>query len=95
MQNIRKDSTVGIIEKDDIFGKFSLHFSEWWNGEGMDFTFDEDKRISLHIEEIHTLVVSAIATGMIDMESVEEDVQSLLKDSEVRKSLIEDIRSKL
>ena len=93
MQNIRKDSTVGIIEKDDIFGKFSLHFSEWWNGEGMDFTFDEKKVISLHSEEMKALMVAALAAEMVDIGSVMEEVVEIKADSKRREQEIERIRS--
>ena len=93
MNNLRKNSITGIIESQGIT-ETSLHFSEWWNGEGMDFTFDENKRINLHIDEIHSLMVAVVASEMIDIGSVMEDVANLKVESKKREEDIERIRGK-
>ena len=44
MKNIRRNSLSGIVETESFGEKnVSLHFAEWWSGEGVDFTFDENK----------------------------------------------------
>lgn len=92
MKNMRKNAIVGIFESQGLL-KTELHFSEWWNGEGMDFDFSDGKnKFSLHAEEIHALVVAALASSMIDMEHVQEDVEAMAKDSEQRRLAIENIR---
>jgi hypothetical protein len=91
MKNFRNDSITGIYESEGL-SRVNLHFSEWWNGEGMDFTFDEKKPISLHMEEIHALMVSAIVTGMVDIGMVMEDVSEMKRETKERKAAIEAIR---
>lgn len=77
MSDIRRNGIVGVIEVDGL-SKVSLHFSEWWNGEGMDFQFnDEDKRISLHIDELRALATAALATGFIDLDEIAQEVQDI------------------
>lgn len=77
---LRKNGISGIIET-ECTEKVKLHFSEWWNGEGMDFTFtvkkQPDKTFSLSLEEMAALVSAAMAVGMIDMEEIDENVQRL------------------
>ena len=92
MKNIRRNSITGIVEHKGLTD-VSLHFSEWWNGEGMDFTFDENKSISLHGEELHALIVAAMASEYIDMDSVKEDVDWMILESRRREKEIEEIRS--
>jgi hypothetical protein len=93
MKNFRNNSITGIYESQGL-SKVNLHFSEWWNGEGMDFTFDEKSPISLHGEELHALIVSAIVTGMVDIGTVMEDVADMKMESKQREAAIEAIRSK-
>jgi hypothetical protein len=94
MKNFRNNSITGIYESEGL-SKVNLHFSEWWNGEGMDFTFDEKSPISLHSEEIRALMVSAIVTDMVDIGSVMEDVAEMKRETKERNAAIEAIRSKL
>jgi hypothetical protein len=91
MKNFRNDSITGIYESEGL-SRVNLHFSEWWNGEGMDFTFDEKKPISLHMEEIHALMVSALVVGMVDIGRVMEDVSEMKRETKERKAAIEAIR---
>jgi hypothetical protein len=93
MKNFRNDSITGIYESEGL-SRISLHFSEWWNGEGMDFTFDEKSPISLHSEELHALMVSALVVGMVDIGRVMEDVSEMKRETKERKAAIEAIRSK-
>ena len=51
MKNLRTNGFIGIYEDADSLNPVSLHFSEWWSGEGADFAFDE-KKISLNIEDV-------------------------------------------
>lgn len=86
-RNLRKNSITGLIETDNLT-KVSLHFSEWWNGEGLDFDFG-DKRIALHSDELHAMFVSAAASGFVDWESVMVDAKELRLESEERARMIE------
>lgn len=92
MKNIRRNSITGIIESEGLT-EVSLHFTEWWNGEGMDFTFDEKKVISLHSEELKALMVAALAAEMVDIGSIMEEVVELKAESKRREEHIESIRS--
>ena len=92
MKNIRRNSITGIIESEGLT-KVSLHFSEWWNGEGMDFNFDDKKFVSLHSEELKAMMVAALAAEMIDMGSVMEEVVEIKADSKRREQEIERMRS--
>lgn len=83
--SVRKNSTTGIIENEYV----KFHFSEWWNGEGMDCTFTKGADDSLTAEvtgrtvhsfdmhELHVLVASALYMGLIDMEMVNGTVRIL------------------
>jgi len=93
MKNFRNDSITGIYESEGL-SRISLHFNEWWNGEGMDFTFDEKKPISLHMEEIHAMMVSALVIGLVDIGRVMEDVAEMKQETKERNAAIEAIRSK-
>jgi nucleoside diphosphate kinase len=95
MKNFRNDSITGIYESEGL-SRISLHFNEWWNGEGMDFAFDEKSQppISLHMEEIHAMMVSALVVGMVDIGSVMEDVAEMKQETKERNAAIEAIRSK-
>jgi hypothetical protein len=93
MKNFRNNSISGIYESEGL-SRISLHFNEWWNGEGMDFTFDEKKPISLHMEEIHAMMVSALVIGLVDIGSVMEDVAEMKQETKERNAAIEAIRSK-
>lgn len=79
-RNIRKNSITGLIETDNLT-KVSLHFSEWWNGEGLDFDFG-DKRIALHSDELHAMFLAAYASGFVDLESVMVEAKELRMESE-------------
>jgi hypothetical protein len=93
MKNFRNNSISGIYESEGL-SRISLHFNEWWNGEGMDFTFDEKKPISLHMEEIHAMMVSALVIGLVDIGRVMEDVAEMKRETKERNAAIEAIRSK-
>ena len=93
MKNFRENSITGIYESEGL-SRISLHFNEWWNGEGMDFTFDEKKPISLHMEEIHAMMVSALVIGLVDIGRVMEDVAEMKRETKERNVAIEAIRSK-
>lgn len=86
-RNIRKNSITGLIETDNLT-KVSMTFSEWWNGEGLDFDFG-DKRIELHSDELHAMFVAAAASGFVDWEEVMVDAKDLRLESEERARQIE------
>jgi len=77
MNNVRKNGIVGTLEWEDYTDDKIryLHFSEWWNGEGFDFTFNhgtkQEKRISLDIFEMENLMVAM---------KREESIKQFLKD---------------
>ena len=97
MNDMRRNSIAGIIEHRGLSDEkdISLHFSEWWNGEGLDLTFGEGTNLrpvlGLHLDELHMLVVAAVATGMVDLDSVQTEVKALEKSSDQRQSRIQQL----
>ena len=43
--DLRRNGIVGIIDVDGL-QPTSLHFAEWWNGEGFDVSFDDGDVVS-------------------------------------------------
>lgn len=91
MNNIRKNGIVGVIEEEGLV-KVNLHFSEWWNGEGLDFNFD-DKRFELHIDEIGALVTAAVITGMVDVQECVAKATAIKLESERRQAELEKFKN--
>lgn len=92
MKTIRRDAIVGIYEGKTL-EHVTLHFSEWWNGEGADFTFGNDKkRISLSIDEMHAVSVAFLLLGMVDKDEVNDEVEKIQKDSSLREEMINQLR---
>jgi len=89
MKNLRNNSITGIYESNDGLSDVSIHFSEWWNGEGMDFTFNEKKNVSLHIDELHGMFACAVASGMVDLEEVIRESAELKDRSKEREEALE------
>lgn len=92
MNSIRKNAICGIIEEKGII-PISLHFSEWWNGEGLDFEFNDEKRIHLHSEEIQALLVAALLTGMVDIEDAKSRAHQIEKDHREKERRLELMRN--
>lgn len=75
--SLRKDTTSGIIEKEGLSGDdVSCVFHEWWNGEGIDFHFDE-KIVQLSITEMHCIAAAMSVLEMVDRDEVREDVRRM------------------
>lgn len=75
--SLRKDTTSGIIEKEGIAGDdVSCVFHEWWNGEGIDFNFDE-KIVQLDYTQLHCIAVAMSVLGMVDRDEVREDLRRM------------------
>jgi paraquat-inducible protein B len=76
--NYRDNAQSMIYEYDDLNGKRQgLHFSEWWNGEGIDVTLTDDvTTVKLHMEDITAIVTAAIAFGMVNLKECKELVKS-------------------
>lgn len=92
MKTIRRDAIVGIYEGKTL-EHVTLHFSEWWNGEGADFTFGNDKkRISLSMDEMHAISVAFLLLGMVDKDEVDDEVEKIQKDSSLREEMINQLR---
>jgi hypothetical protein len=91
--NFRKNALVGIIEKDD----FSIHVSEWWNGEGLDFSIDvkgsPPKIISLHSEELESLVILAAAMKFIDFDYIKYESDGVIEKTEEHNKASEKLRT--
>lgn len=90
MNNIRKNGIVGVLEWEDYTDdkiKY-LHFSEWWNGEGVDFTFNhgtlKEKRIDLDISEMENLAVAMIVSGYIDIDECRKKAKKVKSESKAR-----------
>jgi len=90
MNDIRRTGTVGIIEYGHLGSDKTqyLHFAEWWNGEGCDYTFNhgekDERHVSLHMDDLEALVTAAIAGGLIDIDVCKEKAEELERASEER-----------
>ena len=85
MRNIRKDSISGVIDNIGA-SQTSIHFSEWWGKEGMDFVIyspigDETTNLSLTRDELSALVSAAIASGYVDGDSAVAEAKEIIKES--------------
>lgn len=95
----RNTGIVGEYEIDNILEQSSIHFSEWHNGEGLDFVlFDkqsnETGRFSLTNEQLNAIAVIGEAIGFIEMKEVQSEAEKFKKQSEQRQKDIERIRAK-
>ena len=85
--NIRYNGVVGVVEYRGLVTG-SLHFAEWWNGEGLDYEINssagDTRRIQLHFDELHAMIVAAIATGSIDIRAAAREARTLKADSLAR-----------
>lgn len=88
MNDIRDNGIVGIVQVGDD-GNDCIHFSEWWNGEGLDICFNtdlnKDIKLSLHINELHALAVAMVISKYINIKDVEEEVERTIEDIKKRK----------
>jgi hypothetical protein len=84
MNDVRDNAIVGVISFEDSLVPVTLHFSEWWNGEGLDANFvnEAGKTISLHMDEIEALVVAAKIVGLIDFKSIKKRVKQVRKEAD-------------
>ena len=89
--SLRSNCVAGVIQTGDR----SVHATEWWNGEGVDFLFETEtknqnnttKRIELHLDEIAELVTLAIAMEFVDIEECVNAAQEM-KIKEVEHNLM-------
>ena len=96
MSDIRDNAIVGMIDFEDALVPTPLHFSEWWNGEGMDVNFFEsNKTISLHSDEIEALVVAAKIVGLIDFKYIKRRVKQVQKETQERKQHLKNVRDEI
>ena len=99
MSTFRKTGIVGEYQIDNILEVSSIHFSEWNNGEGLDFVlFDKDsnekQKFSLTIEQLNAISVISEAIGFIDLDGVKSEAKEFRQASEKREREIERIRTK-
>lgn len=97
MIEYRENGTVGTVSLND--NNTHLHFSEWWNGEGIDFEFldrnyKQDRRISLHMEEIESIAIAALLCGMLDLNFLEADLKQAKEENEKYRAMLKQIRDK-
>ena len=92
MNNMRSNGQVGVLEDTQFDSKIYVHFSEWWNGEGLDFDIEskgeEKRRIALHIDEMRLLVTAMVATGMVDLNEIVHAADKLQAESKARADFI-------
>lgn len=96
MNNLRKNGFVGVLESRSFDVSTNVHFSEWWNGEGLDFEISHDKetkKFSLHMDEMHMLVTAMVACGMVDLDEVEKASDRLAAESKAKQDYIDTMRS--
>lgn len=98
MLNDMRKGFIGVVEVDDLADEnVSIHFNEWWNGEGMDFAIDSRSKnltFSLTIEQWHAIAAIGVATGYLELDEVERRGKSLIASSEQRARRISEIREK-
>lgn len=74
--------TTAVTEYETFTDKVTIHFAEWWNGEGGDFTIeskaDGKQFISLSRDDMEQLCAMMLATGQVDL----EDVRRIAKEYE-------------
>lgn len=94
--SLRTNCQTGVIQADSGEG---IHAAEWWNGEGIDFSFDTKensnivtKRIELHIDEIARLVTISIAMGFVDIDECTKNATEMKKQTRKEKKLIKRMR---
>ena len=95
MIEYRENGTVGMVSLSD--NTVHLHFSEWWNGEGLDLVFldrsyKQDRRISLHMEEIESIAIAALLCGMLDLNFLEADFKQAKEDNAKHQEWLKQIR---
>lgn len=97
MNDVRDNAIVGVISFEDSLVPVTLHFSEWWNGEGLDANFvnEAGKTISLHMDEIEALVVAAKLVGLIDFKFIKQKVKKVKKDTQKRKQQVQDFKDEV
>ncbi len=79
--NLRKDTISGTLIKETVAGdRLQCVFHEWWNGEGIDFQFDNDRPVSLSIDQLQCVAAAVKIMNFIDTEEVDRDVRRM-KDS--------------
>ena len=93
MKIMRRDTLSGIMEDENA--NVYMTFNEWYNGEGIDFSFNGRDLISLHGEELYAMMVASVAANMFTIADVKRDVFQLLKDTAEREHYIEKIRSEV
>lgn len=75
--NMRSNTMSGFIEMEPV----ALHFSEWWSGDGADFTFykndKEEKTISLGMDEMAAMFGAVMAMEMVELDEVKEIASKL------------------
>lgn len=92
MNNMRKNGNVGVMEDTEFDKTIHVHFSEWWNGEGMDFDVErtghkiasENSKYSFTMQEMEMLFAAALAIGMVDLDDVQKRSQELIEAAETR-----------
>lgn len=97
--SLRTNSMTAVIQTNDNTG---IHATEWWNGEGIDFTFDFKensniltKRIELHIDEIADLVTIAIAMGYVDIKECTKNAKKMQKENAKSQKTIKKLSSEI
>lgn len=93
--SLRSNGMVGVISRED----FSIHASEWWNGEGIDFDIDSNKsepqkRIHLHVNEINDLCILALAMEFIDLDEVTEKANEMKIKNQKDQEILERMRDR-
>lgn len=72
---IRRNSTCGYMDL-SFPGQGSVEFTEWYNGEGIDFTIlrdGEEQKISLSTSELEAIFAICMSMDMLDMEKIQDD----------------------
>lgn len=96
--NFRRDTISGLIPIDGLIDGEIL-FTEWWNGEGIDFEIElkadkSKKQFSLHADELENIAAIAAYIGLLDQESISDKLYQWETDEKSHQKELEEFKRK-
>ncbi len=69
---ITRDTIAGSI---NIDAESSISFTEWWNGEGLDFNFSNGDECEMSKDELLSICSLAIYLGFVNEKTLKENIE--------------------
>lgn len=96
--DVRRNAINGVFQYSAL-SDGEVNFQEWWNGEGLDFSFTSDnwkteKKVSLHSDEILALCAAAVVSNFIDLDDIRDSVAVIESKVKKRKAQIKEFTDK-